>query len=134
MVRRVAENCACSVGSVGGGACAGKLASGEDRTKSGVGENASDYVSLFSLNLDSSLFDGASRSTDLLHQLGLLLFFGLLDSDKPCDYRDCLAAAMRCLTDDIHPTTILLGRDGRRVYPITHRWFVRRRWEIRLLQ
>src|SRR5687767_2068882 len=85
------------------------LATGEDRTKARVSQDAGDSVTVITLNLDPSLFDGATSTTSLLHFLRQPLFLGLTDTDKSCDDRHCLSSPVRGRAKDIHPAAISFG-------------------------
>ena len=71
---------------------------GKHGAKAGVRQNAGDFRTLVTLNLDTSFLYRASGSAGLLHFFGECFFFGQTDADKSRDDRHRLAAAMRGLT------------------------------------
>src|SRR5688572_22124590 len=82
------------------------LATREDGAEARVGQDACDSVTVITLNLDPSFFDGASSTTSLLHVFRQPLFLGLTDADKSCDDCHCLPSPVRGRTKDIHPAAI----------------------------
>ena len=88
------------------------LSAGKHRPKTGVGQNAGDFHTLVTLNLDLSSLHRASGSTCLLDFCGESLFLSQTHAEKPTDDRHGLAAAVRGLAFDIHSPTVFLWHSG----------------------
>lgn len=80
------------------------------RPKTGLGQNASHDVAVVTLNLDMSVFDGASHPRCSLDGFGQGFFFRQSDSHKPADNDHRFPGTMGFLTDDIHSAPVFLNR------------------------
>jgi len=86
-----------------------ELTAREHRTEIGLGQNAGDFLTFVSLDLDLAVLDRATSAAGALHGLGEFFFFGQADADKVFHHRHGLAAASSGLADDVHAAAILFG-------------------------
>src|SRR5436190_17737898 len=79
--------------------------------KTGLAQDAGDFRTPVTLNLDPPFLDRAAGAAGLLHRLGQFLLFRQTDANETCGHCHGLAAAMGGLPQDIHPAPMLAGRE-----------------------
>jgi len=88
------------------------LSSGEDRLKSGLNQDSSDFLTLVTLNLDAAILHSPSGAACLLHASGQGFFFGQADPHKMSDYGHRFPTATCLMADNVHATAFLFQRLG----------------------
>ena len=79
---------------------------GENRFETGFRQDAFHLFAFVALDFDAAVFHGASDAAGFLHLFREFLFLRQTDSGEISRHGDTLAAAMRSLTDDVHPAAV----------------------------